>query len=222
MNALTFDRLIQATKGRLGIHDIACPQCGSERRSPANRARKVLRVWYVSPDFVSYACARCGETGYVRERSGRKFDATAYASVRAELEEHNRSATAARLSKALALWRSRQPLCGSIAETYLRGPRGYRGPLPPTLGFLPAGGEYPPAMIAAFGIPDEPEPGVIVLPERKIKGVHLTRLAADGSDRDRGDKAKIMIGFSKGQPIVLAPPTDGLALRRNRERLIGI
>ena len=67
-------------------------------------------------------------------------------------------------------------------------------------------------MIAAFGIPDEPEPGVIVLPERKIKGVHLTRLAADGSDRDRGDKAKIMIGFSKGQPIVLAPPTDGLAL----------
>ena len=67
-------------------------------------------------------------------------------------------------------------------------------------------------MIAAFGIPDEPEPGVIVLPDSKIKGVHLTRLAADGSDRDRGEKAKIMIGFSKGQPIVLSPPTDGLAL----------
>ena len=57
MNALTFDRLIQATKGRLGIHDIACPLCGPDRRSPANRVRKVLRVWYVSPDFISYACA---------------------------------------------------------------------------------------------------------------------------------------------------------------------
>ena len=212
MNALTFERLIKATNGRLGIHDTACPLCGPARHAPANRMRKVLRVWYDSPNFISYACARCGETGYLHERSGRKIDASAYPRVRAELEKRIRAATAARLSKALALWRSRQPLCGSIAETYLRGPRGYRGPLPPTLGFLPARGEYPPAMIAAFGIPDEPEPGVIVLPERKIKGVHLTRLAADGSDRDRGDKAKIMIGFSKGQPIVLAPPTDGLAL----------
>lgn len=212
MNALTFERLIKATNGRLGIHDTACPLCGPARHAPANRMRKVLRVWYDSPNFISYACARCGETGYLHERSGRKIDASAYPRVRAELEKRIRAATAARLSKALALWRSRQPLCGSIAETYLRGPRGYRGPLPPTLGFLPARGEYPPAMIAAFGIPDEPEPGVIVLPDSKIKGVHLTRLAADGGDRDRAEKAKIMIGFSKGQPIVLSPPTDGLAL----------
>jgi len=67
-------------------------------------------------------------------------------------------------------------------------------------------------MIAAFGIPDEPEPGVIVLPDSQIRGVHLTRLALDGRDRDRGEKAKIMIGFSKGSPIVLSPPTDGLGL----------
>src|SRR5438094_729787 len=82
----------------------------------------------------------------------------------------------------------RQPLSGSIAETYLREARGYRGPLPPTLGFLPTRGEYPPAMIAAFGLPDEPEPGRFTLPERKIRGVHLTRLAPDGRDRDRGEK----------------------------------
>jgi hypothetical protein len=67
-------------------------------------------------------------------------------------------------------------------------------------------------MIAAFGIPDEPEPGRLALPDSKIKGVHLTRLTPDGSDRDRGEKAKIMIAHSKGWPIVLSAPTDGLAL----------
>jgi hypothetical protein len=67
-------------------------------------------------------------------------------------------------------------------------------------------------MIAAFGIPDEPEPGAMILPDSSVRGVHLTRLLPDGSDRDRGEKAKIMIGHSKGWPIVLSPPTDGLAL----------
>jgi hypothetical protein len=105
-----------------------------------------------------------------------------------------------------------QPLQGSIAERYLREARAYRGPLPPTLGFLPARADYPPAMIAAFGIPDEPEPGTMVLPEHKLVGVHLTRLLPDGSDRERGERAKIMIGHSKGRPIVLAPPTNGLAI----------
>ena len=52
----------------------------------------------------------------------------------------------------------------------------------------------------------------MVLPDNKIKGVHITRLAPDGSDRDRSEKAKIMIGFSKSFPIVLSPPTDGLSL----------
>jgi hypothetical protein len=34
----------------------------------------------------------------------------------------------------------------------------------------------------------------------------------DGSDRERGERAKIMIGNSAGWPIVLAPPTDLLGL----------
>jgi hypothetical protein len=67
-------------------------------------------------------------------------------------------------------------------------------------------------MIAAFGIPDEPEPGVILLPDSKVKGVHVTRLAPDGLDRERGERAKIMIGFSRGSPIALAPWTDSQAL----------
>ncbi len=103
------------------------------------------------------------------------------------------------------------PIAGTIGQTYLRA-RGYGGPLPDTLRFLPARGDYAPAMIAAFGIPREIEPGIIRIAADAIKGVHLTRLLPDGSDRERGDRAKIMVGQSKGSPIVLAPPNDLLGL----------
>jgi hypothetical protein len=43
-----------------------------------------------------------------------------------------------------------------------------------------------------------------------VKGVHLTRLLPDGSGKavfnDPDEPAKIMIGFSIGSPILLAPP----------------
>jgi len=63
-------------------------------------------------------------------------------------------------------------------------------------------------MIAAFGLAHEVEPGVIAIADDAIKGVHLTRLLPDGSDRERGDQAKIMVGHSVGSPIVLAAPND--------------
>ena len=209
---MTFEMVLKAIGGKFGIHDVPCPLCGPERNAPANRIRRVLRVWHVSPGFISYVCARCGEAGFVRDRAGAKPNQVTRARVQTEMEQHARAAAADRLRKALALWRSRQPLRGSIAERYLREARAYGGPQPPTLGFLPARHEYPPAMIAAFGIPDEPEPGAMILPDASVRGVHLTRLLPDGNDRDRGEKAKIMIGHSKGWPIVLSPPTDGLAL----------
>jgi Toprim domain len=212
-NALSFRRLMEAIGYRTGILDVACPLCGPDRFAPANRTRRVMRVWNVSPGFLSYACARCGESGYATDRDAPPVNANTYARIQAEIQERNRETAIARRSKALALWRSRQSLQSSIAEIYLRDARAYRGLLPPTLGFLPARGEYPPAMIAAFGLPlEEPEPGVIVLSDDLITGVHLTRLAIDGSDRDRSDKAKIMIGFSKGSPLMLAPWTDNLGL----------
>lgn len=213
MTVLTYQALFHAVNGKLGVHDIACPLCGPEKRSPSNRVRRVLRLWCLSPDFISFVCARCGDEGFVRDCDAPKINAVTRARIATELEQHRQVGAAERLRKALALWRIRQPLRGTIAEKYLREARGYNAALPPTLGFLPACDEYPPAMIAAFGIPDEPEPSVMTFPEASIKGVHLTRLALDGgSDRDRSEKAKIMIGHSKGWPIVLSPPTDGLGL----------
>ena len=104
------------------------------------------------------------------------------------------------------LWRQAQPIAGSPAERYLRDARGYRGPLPPTLRYLPARGGYPHAMAAAFGTPSEPEPGVLAMAE--VAGLHLTRLAPDGA----GKIGKITIGRGVVSPIVLAPPNDTLGL----------
>jgi hypothetical protein len=66
-------------------------------------------------------------------------------------------------------------------------------------------------MIAAFGLAHEVEPGVIAIADSAITGVHLTRLRTDGSGK-AGDPAKIMVGFSTGSPIVLAPPNDLLGM----------
>jgi hypothetical protein len=195
----------------MGIHDVACPLCGPERRAPGNRIRKVLRVWYVSPGFASFQCARCGESGWVRDGEKRTINTASYSRVQTEFKARQKTAAAERLRKAQWLWQHRESILGSPAETYLRGARAYQGPLPPTLGFLPACGEYPAAMIGAFGIPDEPEPNMLQAPT-PIAGVHVTRLLPDGSNRLRDEKAKIMIGFSTGNPTVLAPWTDGLGL----------
>jgi hypothetical protein len=111
------------------------------------------------------------------------------------------------------LWRQRVPIAGTIGETYLRSARAYGGPIQPTLGFLPANKTYPAALIAAYGIPSEPEPGVLAIPDEAVVGVHLIKLRPDGSDRLRDDpKCKITIGRGFVGPIVVAPPNDLLAL----------
>jgi putative DNA primase/helicase len=67
------------------------------------------------------------------------------------------------LGKARWLWQRSQPIQGTVAEIYLRRERGICCPLPQTLRFLPAGRQHPPSMIAAFGFPVEPEPGLLSL-----------------------------------------------------------
>ena len=114
-------------------------------------------------------------------------------------------------SKAAWLWSNRRPIAENCpAGLYLRKTRGYHGPIPSTLDYLPANGKYPPAMIAAFGFGDEPEPGVIE-PPAVVTGIDLTRLAQDGSKASI-DPVKIMLGPSTGRPIVLAPANDLLAI----------
>ena len=112
--------------------------------------------------------------------------------------------------KAAWLWGIREPLSETnAAGLYLRR-RGYGGAFPATLGYLRPNGKHPPAMIAAFGFCEEPEPGVIDLPA-VVRGVHLTRLTMDG-EKAPIDLVKIMVGPSAGLPIVLAQANDLLGL----------
>lgn len=200
------------TGGRLGRHDAPCPFCGPTKRAAVNRRRKVLRIWRLDPGFAGYHCARCGEKGSTRDRDAFPPDRAALQRAHAEAAERERVAAAERLQKAAWLWAQREPIAGTDAETYLRESRGYRGPLPSTLGFLRGRGEHPAAMIAAFGIPSEPEPGVIHIPAVALRGVHVTRLAPGGCGKAGTERDKIMIGRSLGAPIVLAPANDLLGM----------
>jgi hypothetical protein len=216
--------------GRFGTFDVACPLCGPERRKPINRRRKVLRVWRLEPGFATYHCARCGEGGYVRDDYAKpQIDRAEFqrrlAAARAEAAERECSSAAERLSKAIWLWKSRKPIAGSIAETYLRQARGYRGTIPATLGYLAPRGEHGPAMIAAFGMAAyEPEPGLLEIADAQVRGVHITRLASDGLSKAGTDRDKIMLGSSIGYPIVLAPPNDllGLAIAEGIEDALSL
>lgn len=216
---LTLADIDGLTGGRLGVRDVPCPWCGPDRRSPSNRRRPVLRVWRTDPDFASWCCARCGERGYALDRAATGLrrppsaaEQLARVEARAAADASQRAAHAKRGDLARFLWSRREYPHGTPAETYLRQARGYGGSIPGTIGFLPGRGEHPPAMIAAFGIPDEMEPGLITIAERALTGVHLTKLRPDGSAKAGTDRDKIMIGHSVGTPLVLSPMNDLLGL----------
>jgi hypothetical protein len=221
---LSLYQIDQVTGGRLGRFDAACPICGPERRTAANRTRKVLRIWRLTYNIATYHCARCGERGYSRDRATPSPDPAKLAAARLEAAERERSATTERLAKARWLWSRRRPVIGTAAEVYLREARAYTGPIPETLGFLPGREGYPPAMIAAFGLPTEPEPGRIQIADAAVTGVHVTRLAPNGHGKAGTDHDKIMIGKSAGSPVVVAPPNDllGLAIAEGIEDALSI
>jgi hypothetical protein len=213
MDALSFGQLWDLTRGRYGVTDVPCPLCGPDRRSPGNQRRKVLRLWCDDPNFISYRCARCDIEGYAHDGSTRASDSAVIEQAKAKAKERRRLEDIESLRKSRWLWSCRLPIAGSLAETYLRDCRGYRGRLPVTLGFLPARGEYHPAMIAAFGMARESEPGELVIDADAVRGVHLTKLKPDGSGKAGTENDKITVGTSSfGSPIVLAPPNDGLGL----------
>jgi hypothetical protein len=210
---------IDALSGRrLGAFDVPCPVCGPHRRSTRNQRKPVLRIWRTEAGFATYHCARFGEQGFARDRDNQTTarDPARLAQARAETAERDRAHKAMRQQLALWLWRRRRPIAGSIAEAYLREARGYGGPLPATLGFLLSRGDHHPAMIAAFGLALEAEPGVLTITDDAVRGVHLTRIRPDGSGKavfdDPDQTAKIMIGLSMGSPVVIAPANDLLGM----------
>jgi hypothetical protein len=221
-DGLDLDVIDRLTGGKVGTFDTTCPFCSAFRSSPGNRRAKVFRIYRTDRCFAGYHCAHCGESGYVRDGDAIPLAPDKLAKARADAAERDGKHKAERLSKARWLWSQHKPITGSIAETYLRTKRGIGCRLPATLGFLPAHNEYPPALIAAVGIPREIEPGVIEIDGAAVCGVHLIRLLPDGADRERHREAKKTVGHCIGWPIVLAPPNDllGLAIAEGIENAL--
>lgn len=217
---IEMDQIDKLTAGRFGARgwvDVACPWCGPDRRTVANQRRPVLRIWRDEPEFASFCCARCGESGFALRglRPGEHrppIDNDTFLRHSAERRAMEQEARRERLGLARWLWGLREPAPGSIVETYLRDVRGYGGAIPDTVAFLPPRRDHAPAMIAAFGLAEEPEPGALAMPLTKVAGVHLTKLKPDGSGKAGLEKDRVMVGYSKGAPIVLAPMNDQLGL----------
>ena len=198
---------------RVGVEHVGpCPKCGGRDRFSINAVRGLFN------------CRGCGIGGdtvdLIRHVLGLDFrealefvggDATFCEPLRRPDERQRGSdciTSDDNREKALALWRRRRPLEGSLAEVYLRQMRGYSGAIPATLGFLPATGNHPPAMIAAYALASEPEPGALSVNDVDLRAVHLTKLSPTGEK-----VAKITLGRgAAGVPIVVAPPNDLLGL----------
>jgi hypothetical protein len=195
-----------------------CPLCGGSDRFWINTRRQI------------WGCRGCGKGGDVialrQHIDGSTFAEAVHTlagTVAAEPAQNLRTTCANLRSKAddgyareqarkaAWLWDHRQPIAGSIAETYLREARGYDGPIPPTLGFLPPREGRHPAMIAAFALVGETEPGILAKPI-DVASVHLTLLKIDGTGKAEVKPNKIIVGSPVGCPITLAPVNDLLGL----------
>jgi hypothetical protein len=189
-----------------------CPKCGGVDRFSINVQKRVFN------------CRGCGVGGDVVTLV-RHLDSVGFAVACDTLLRHQSPpqycAQKSKLSddylrkqhrKAEWLWAERSPIAGTPAERYLREARGITCGILATLGYLPPRKptQYP-ALISAFALVDEPEPGVVGEP-LSVTSVHLTFLRRDGRDKADLAEPKIIVGSPRNLPIVLSPPNDLLGL----------
>lgn len=175
------DELHAMVGGKLGKHDLPCPACSPGRSSPKKRQLPVLAIWLLGSDFATFNCMHCGIHGEAHASGrGNRVDRDAIRRALAESTTRDRETAAAQLGKARWIWRQRLAIPGTIVERYLREVRGYGGPIPATLAYLPPRGQHGAAMVAAYGIPLEPEPGHLVMQDEAIAGIQLTKLTSEG------------------------------------------
>lgn len=196
-----------------------CPQCGGRNRFAVSTKKQVFN------------CRGCGNKGdvialkqfldgdsfreAVEELSGERpsNDSVRLRIVpsvehKDDIEEYERQ----QHGKAKYLFRVSVPSSGSPVENYMLS-RGITPPLPTTVRFLPAlKPEHCPAMLIPFGLPREPEPGVLDISEDEVVAVQLLLLKSDGSGKADVDPNKITIASPAGMPMVLAPANDLLSI----------
>jgi hypothetical protein len=207
---LSFDELVGVTGNHLGVFDVPCPLCNPFRRKKHLRP---LRVWRQEETFATYNCVHCDAQGFAHPKLRQVISSDRLKQPKADALERNQRRRQQRSQLVRSLWHEAEPIQGTPAEKYLRS-RGITCQIPDTMRFLPARGKHPPTMLAAFGIPAEPRPGLISVADMPISEIHVTRLRSDGSAKADFDAPKIMLGPSSGLPVVCAPVNDtgGLAI----------
>ena len=209
---ISYDELVELA-GNHAMTDTACPLCGPGRQSPANRKRRVFRIWHTERGFASYYCARCRERGWarenqviaasrsrgVREQTGLRPLAQLAPHRTADLDNEKRSKIA------LAIWKSCTPAQGTPVETYLTS-RGIDLPTPDSLRFHaglshPSGGIWP-TMVALVTNGADGTP----------LAIHRTFLARDGAGKAPIDPAKMMLGPCRGGVVRLADAGEMLMI----------
>ena len=216
----SFAQLYDLVGGKLGKFDRPCPECSPYRRK---RHAKCLAVWHEEPDFVTYCCAHCEQHGYAHRGGSSYVDPVRFARMKREAAVRRDRQRAERRIKARSLWDRSIPAPATLVETYLASRKIVCRP-PATLRMLPPSGSYPLTMIAAFGLPTEPEPGQFSITGMVVADVHLTRLLPDGRGKAEVENPKIMVGPASGMPIALAPINDtgGLAIAEGIEDALSI
>ncbi|WP_051440800.1 phage/plasmid primase-like uncharacterized protein [Ensifer sp. WSM1721] len=174
--------------------DAACPLCGPLCRTPANRNRRVLRLWWLSDIAISFHCARCEAKGYAIDFKGKARSDEERQAWKQKVAEARRAETDERKRKQRVvewLWQQACPVQGTLGETYFRRYRAITCPLPPSMRFVGATARYPAAVLMPF-----------LDAAGRLRGLHLTRLNPDGSKLD-----KRMLGADTvGCPLVCAEP----------------
>ena len=219
---LSFPELDAVIGGRLGKFDLPCPVCSPHRRKSQV---KCLRVWHDDPGFLTYHCVHCGTGGYAHSSRSANFPLapTRLAELKAQATARSDAHNLKRRAKAESLWKQSSPARTTLAQVYFNS-RGITCPVPATLRFLTARDPHPPTIIAAFGIPDEPEPGILDVGRMAIKDVHLTLLRPDGMGKADVENPKITLAPTSGLPIVVAPVNDngGLAVAEGIEDALSV
>jgi hypothetical protein len=194
-----------------GRYYTTCPRCSANRKT-LHQNLKCLGVT-IDSRGVRAGCNHCDWTGggFCAPQADRAVTLGPKISVPASPVQPQEPD---RRRKAQWLYSQSVPATGTLVETYWQS-RGITIKPARTIRYLPPKQGFDPAMIVPFGIPEEIEPGVITIAPDTISGVHLTRLKPDGSgkiEETEGKSAKIMLGPSRGLPLVVAPPNDLLGL----------
>jgi putative DNA primase/helicase len=195
-----------------------CPRCGGDDRFSVNTKKQVFNCRHCNTggdvielvqflygcDFREACKILTGEMPSTGVQYGRPQHRPK-PQPRAEDDERRQRA------KARYLFRSSIAAAGTPVEGYLRSRN--IAVLTPAIRFLPPlKPNHHPAMLVPYGLPEEPEPGVIDITQDAITAVQLTLLKPDGTGKADVKPNKISIASPAGKPMVVAPINDLLGL----------